>query len=256
MQQQGTEHVLLKGRPGTCSCVQRLERMAMVVVVLLVFALILLASILWKMSHPRDTADMCQCSEDPRGMSSLVAPLSMFTDVSSGAAHMLVVYASEDGHTQKLGNVIAAGAVTVLGSESVMCKSVSEATFADVLWADAVVLGSPTYNAAVHPSMQEFINSWPLRGDGAKLHGKVGGSFVTSGGVTAGHELVLASLHASLQIFGFLIAAGPSWVTAFGAYAVDGEPAATILGYNQSYFSAIGEKYGQEVAGLASKLRK
>lgn len=163
-----------------------------------------------------------------------------------------MVYVSKDNHTRALGEAVAAGAGSHMGA-SVRLREVDEASVADVFWADAVVLGSPTYNAAVHPRLQAFVNTWPLRDQ--RLRGKVGGSFVTSGGSTAGHELVLASLHASLQIFGFVVAAGPTWLTAFGAYAIDAEPRATLTGFDPNYFLEGGRRYGATVARLAQRLK-
>jgi len=57
---------------------------------------------------------------------------------------VLISYYSESGNTEKLAKAIAKGAVEVLDVE-VQVKRVEETSLDDLLSADAIVMGSPTY---------------------------------------------------------------------------------------------------------------
>eukprot|EP00401_Gymnodinium_catenatum_P018953 CAMPEP_0117623426 /NCGR_PEP_ID=MMETSP0784-20121206/88641_1 /TAXON_ID=39447 /ORGANISM="" /LENGTH=268 /DNA_ID=CAMNT_0005427377 /DNA_START=15 /DNA_END=821 /DNA_ORIENTATION=- len=204
----------------------------------------------------RDPADSVNRAPPASELGAL--PESVSAPAVADWATVLVVYVSEHNGTRALGEAVAAGAARIVGLErGVRLRDAADAHFSDVLWADAVVLGSPTYNAAVHPRLQEFINAWPLA-QRHFLRGKLGGSFVTCGGVSAGEELVLASIHASLQIFGFIIAAGPRWSNALGAYSVSRSPEAgnELSHASRKYFLEQGASYGEEVARLAVRLRE
>ncbi len=78
-----------------------------------------------------------------------------------------------------------------------------EADVDDVLSADAIILGSPVYSANVAPSLQQFINTWPL--EGAPLRDKIGAVFSSAGGISAGEELVQLNLLRSMLMFGMII---------------------------------------------------
>ena len=131
---------------------------------------------------------------------------------------------------------------------------VSEATPANVLWADGIVVGSPVYNAAVAPEVQKFINSWPF--EGAPLRNKVGAAFATGGGISAGEEVVQLNILHSMLIFGMVVVGGPEWSSPFGASAVTGEGAyGSKAGEVESLFLQKAEALGKRVAELAWKLK-
>lgn len=98
--------------------------------------------------------------------------------LSQDSVKVLVVYYSVERHTRLMGEAVAKGAREVAGTE-VKLLPVSDATTADVVWADGIIVGSPVYNAAVAPEVQKFINSWPFQG--APLRNKIGAAFATGG---------------------------------------------------------------------------
>jgi multimeric flavodoxin WrbA len=133
--------------------------------------------------------------------------------------------------------------------------SVDQAKASDALSADAIILGSPVYNANVAPPIQDFINSWPF--EEQKFRNKVGAAFVTGGGISAGEELVQLNILHSMLIFNMIIVGGPNWQQAFGASAITGETP-----FNQEDaeeivhpdFLAKGAALGRRVADLSRRL--
>lgn len=89
-------------------------------------------------------------------------------------------------------------------------------TFADVQNADAVLIGSPVYNGNTHPDVQTWINYWHIESD---LSRKIGGAFVTAGGMHSGAEGTLMSLMRSMMVFRMMTIGGDSWDSPFGAAA-------------------------------------
>lgn len=180
----------------------------------------------------------------------LVALFSV-TSAAQTSAVVLVVYDSRGGHTKALAEAIAAGAE--LGGASVMLRSVKEATARDVDSADAIIVGSPVYNAAVSPSVQEFINSWPFDGS---MKDKIGAAFATGGGISAGEELVQLGILRSMLVFGMMVVGGPDWQTAFGASAVTMEPPfVSENGTISAHFVTKGNNLGQRVAQLTKRIK-
>lgn len=187
---------------------------------------------------------------------SLFLILMLITFCFSLAAQpsILIVYYSETGNTQAMAEAVAEGAQSI-PSALVRLKSVQEATVDDIVSADAIIVGSPVYNANVAPQVQAFINRWPF--DGAPLKDKIGAAFVTAGGISAGEELVQMNILQSMLIFGMIVVGGPDWMQAFGASAITHEEP---FDQNQeginSYFLQKGFALGARVAELAVKLKK
>jgi NAD(P)H dehydrogenase (quinone) len=174
------------------------------------------------------------------------------------ALRVLVVFYSQSGNTEKLARAVAEGARSVDGVE-VELKRVGETSERDVLAADAIVLGSPVYNANVAPAVQEFINGWPFRD--APLRDKVGAAFVTAGAISAGEEIVQMNILHSMLVFGMIVVGGPTWRQAFGASAIVAEdPAHGSDGAeerraaSEAYFHDKGKALGARVAELAVRL--
>ena len=167
---------------------------------------------------------------------------------------VLVAYYSEQGHTKELAEAVAGGAAKEL-DVTVVLKSVKEATAKDVLAADAIIVGSPVFNGAVAPPVQEFINSWPFKN--APLKDKIGAAFATGGGISAGEEFVQMSILRSMLVFGMIVAGGPDWTTAFGASAVTGEtPFDSQNTTLRPEFVKKGDLLGQRIAQLAKRMKK
>lgn len=167
--------------------------------------------------------------------------------------NVLIVYYSAQGHTQALAEAVAKGARSVDGV-NVVLKTVAETTTPDLLAADAIILGSPVYNANVAPEMQQFINRWPF--EGAPLRDKIGAAFVTAGGFSAGEELVQMNILHAMLIFGMIVVGGPDWQQPFGASGIVAEkPFETEMqmGKVDEQFLKKGEALGKRVAELARR---
>ena len=165
---------------------------------------------------------------------------------------VLIVYYSQQDHTEKMAKAVERGAKTVEFAR-VRILSVQDAKNEDVLWADAIILGSPVYNANVAPPVQTFINRWPFQG--APLKDKIGAAFVTAGGISAGEEFVQLNLLKSMLIFGMIIVGGPNWTQAFGASAVTEEEPfiSEKSGEVADRFLIKGENLGRRVAEITSR---
>jgi len=171
-------------------------------------------------------------------------------------AQVVIVYYSAQGHTRAMAEAVASGVRSVDGV-SLELLPVAKATSATILAADAIILGSPVYDANVAPPMLSFINQWPFEGD--PLRDKLGAAFVTAGGISAGEELVQLNLLHAMLVFGMIVVGGPSWQTAFGASGiVEEEPFAAKgnTGLVHARFLAKGEMLGKRVALLAKRLKQ
>lgn len=162
---------------------------------------------------------------------------------------ILIVYHSETGNTEMMAQSVAEGAGSVDGVQ-VLMKQSAEVTENDLKNADAIIVGSPVYNAAISPEISRFISSWPF--EGAPLKDKIGAAFVTAGGISAGEELAQTSILQSMLIFGMIVVGGPDWTQPFGASAVTGEePFITQQpGDIHPHFLEKGRKLGERVAQI------
>ena len=153
-----------------------------------------------------------------------------------------------------MAEAVANGARSMQGV-NVKLLTVAEARTSDVIAADAIIVGSPVYNANVAPPVQEFINSWPF--SGAPLRDKIGAAFVSGGGISAGEELTQMNILHSMLIFGMIVAGGPDWKKPFGASAiVEEEPFGRDQqeGGVQEYFLRKGEALGKRVAARGATI--
>jgi NAD(P)H dehydrogenase (quinone) len=127
---------------------------------------------------------------------------------------ILIVVASATGRTARMAEAVAQG-VADAGAEATL-RSADEATDADLLAADAVIVGSGVHMGGVESSMRAFFERGaPLWIRGA-LIGKVGAAFVTAGeGVGGGAELTLLALLANLAEHGMLLATMPNRLEGF-----------------------------------------
>lgn len=167
---------------------------------------------------------------------------------------VLVVYYSVQGHTKAMADAVARGAGSVAGVV-VRARTVTEVTEKDLLDADAIVVGSPVFNANVAPEVQAFINRWQFQG--RPLRDKIGAAFSTGSGISAGEELVQLNILHSMLIFGMIVVGGSEWSSAFGASAVTDEgPFKESGGAGVApIFRQKGEELGKRVAVLALRLK-
>ncbi len=165
-----------------------------------------------------------------------------------GQTNVLVAYYSKTGNTEAMAEAVVKGARQTEGV-SVEMKPVSEVTTEDLLDADAIIVGSPVYNANVAPQVQEFISGWPF--EGAPLKNKIGAAFVTAGGISAGEEVTQLNILHSMMIFGMIIVGGEHWTSPFGASAVKGEKPFHETDGLDPLFLQKGEDLGKRVAEIS-----
>ena len=163
---------------------------------------------------------------------------------------MLVAYLSQTGHTETMARAVADGARSVPGT-TVVLKTIADVTDADLLGADAIVVGTPVYNGGVAAEVKRFIERWPF----GRLKDKVGAAFSTGGGLSAGQESALLDLVRSMLIFQFVIVGGDSWQAAFGASAVTEEGKPKDQQGVDDAAKAKGRGLGARVARVAQQLQ-
>ena len=161
---------------------------------------------------------------------------------------VLIAYSSKSMRTEAMAQAVAEGARAVDGTTVVLSRveAVEESV---LLAADAIIVGSPVYNANVAPEVQSFINAWPFRG--APLRDKIGAAFVTAGAISAGEETTQLSILRSMLVFGMVVVGGDGWRSAFGASAItEEEPLVSEPGEIAEMFEDKGRKLGARVAEL------
>ena len=179
-----------------------------------------------------------------------------FTTFSVYAQKILITYYSESGHTSLLAKSVADGAQKISGAE-VRLLTIDKTSANDLIWADAIIVGSPVHSANVAAAVQEFIKTWPFNGQ--ELKDKIGAVFVTGGGISAGEELAQMNLIHTLMVFNMIIVGGPSWDQPFGASAVTGEEPFSSENGEISVdprFLAKGSALGERVSRIAKKFSK
>ncbi|MBN1270241.1 MAG: NAD(P)H-dependent oxidoreductase [Kiritimatiellae bacterium] len=155
-------------------------------------------------------------------------------------AKVLIVYYSRTGNTRKMAQYVAEG-VKKSGAEVAM-KSVQETDPDDLLAADGVIMGSPTYYGGMAAEMKQLLDdSVRLHG---QLEGKVGGAFSSSGNVGGGNETTVLDILQAMLIHGMVIP-GSSDGDHYGPVSVDAP---------DKRAARECEKMGQIVGSLAVKL--
>lgn len=176
-----------------------------------------------------------------------------FAPNSALAQKIVVIYYSVDGHTELMARAVASGAEAVAGAE-VRFRALDDASPEDLLWADAILVGSPVYAANIAAPVVEFLASMPW---GDQLKDKIGAAFVTAGGISAGEELAQLTILRMMLIYNMIVVGGPAWSEAFGASGVTmEEPFADNQeqAWVGSRFLAKGTALGTRVAELAQRV--
>src|SRR5258705_10579704 len=84
-------------------------------------------------------------------------------------------------------------------------KDLPPATGDDIVWADAVIFGSPTRFGSVTSQMRNFLDSLGGLWSEGKLADKVYAAFTSSNTLHGGQETTLLSLYITLIHFGAII---------------------------------------------------
>jgi len=101
---------------------------------------------------------------------------------------LLIIYYTGSGNTGRMAEEIARGAEG-LGVE-VEVKRVEECGLSDLLEADGIVVGSPTYFSNVAWQIKKLIDESIELYRGKQLKGKVGGCFTSSGTRRDGEDCI------------------------------------------------------------------
>jgi NAD(P)H dehydrogenase (quinone) len=130
---------------------------------------------------------------------------------------VLIVYDSRTGNTEKMAHAVAEGVKRVQDIE-VFVKKVDQTKLEDLLNADGIIIGSPTYYGQMSGKIKTFIDdSVKIHG---KLAGKVGAAFTSSGGTASGAETTLLSILEAILVHGMIVQ-GRADHKHYGAAAVE-----------------------------------
>jgi NAD(P)H dehydrogenase (quinone) len=131
-------------------------------------------------------------------------------------AKIIIVYDSRTGNTEKMAMAVAEGAKKIKNVE-VVVKKAEETKAEDLVGADGIIMGSPTYYGSMSGKLKTLIDeSVKVHGE---LDGKVGGAFTSSGGIASGAETTLLSIVQAMLVHGMIVQ-GRSDDKHYGAAAV------------------------------------
>ena len=171
--------------------------------------------------------------------------------INTQAQNILITYYSKTAHTQSLAEEVAKGASSIPGVQVVL-KKIDQTTTKDLLNADAIIVGSPVYNANLAPELVQFMSTWPFEGN--PLKDKIGAAFVTAGGISAGEELAQLNILQSMLVFGMIIVGGDDWTSAFGASAITNEGVFKTAQLDKIFLQK-GFSLGNRVATMTKKIK-
>lgn len=202
-------------------------------------------------------------------------------------ANVAIIFYSTYGHVYQLAKAIEEGAKSA-GAETKLLQvketlpdevlarmhavdakkafaNVPVATTDDLIWADAIFLGTPTRYGLPTAQMQAFIDSTGgLWGSGA-LIGKIGSAFSSTASQHGGQETTLVHLHTFFHHMGMLVSGVPysakellaldaiSGGTPYGATTIAGPKGERQPTGNEL---AIAKFQGKHVSELAAKLAR
>jgi NAD(P)H dehydrogenase (quinone) len=119
---------------------------------------------------------------------------------------VLIVYDSRTGNTEKMAFAVLKGVEKVQGVAGEV-KKVDDVELSDLVSADGIVFGSPTYYGDMSAKLKAvFDESFKVHG---KLKGKVGGAFTSSGGTACGAETTLLAIIHAMLVHGMVVQGRP-----------------------------------------------
>ncbi len=114
---------------------------------------------------------------------------------------VLIIYDSKTGNTEQMAQFVKKG-VEEEGL-SVELKKVDDLKTRDLLKADGIIVGSPTYYGLMTGKIKSFFDkSVEYHG---KLDGKVGAAFATSGVLGGGNESTVLSIIQCFLVHGMIV---------------------------------------------------
>jgi len=173
---------------------------------------------------------------------------------SADTVRVLVVYHSMTGNTKAMAEAVAEGARSVPGAV-VTLKSVDEVEKADLVEADALLIGSPTWWGTIATPVKQFIDDWFFEYQ-VFLGDKVGGAFATGGGDGGGKGLVVLSILTAMLNNGMVVV-GPHYTDGsarFGGFGVGATTGPDSPGLDDAEL-ARARMLGERVASVAKRYR-
>jgi NAD(P)H dehydrogenase (quinone) len=152
----------------------------------------------------------------------------------------IVVYYSRSGNTQKMAEIIAK-AMNDAGLKT-GCKPVGEVGLEELLAADAIVVGSPTYYGHMAAEIKKMFDDAVSRHGG--LDGKVGGAFSSAANIGGGNETTIMGIIEAMLINGMVVQGDPQG-DHYGPVSI-GKPDERVVSQCKSR--------GQRIAELTNKL--
>jgi NAD(P)H dehydrogenase (quinone) len=131
---------------------------------------------------------------------------------------VLILYHSRSGNTEEMARAVEEGVKSE--GVKVVRKKVGRATLQDLLKADGIILGSPTYYGTMAAEVKAFIDK-SVKYHG-KLEGKAGGAFSSGGGLGGGVETTVLDITKALLIHGMVVQGDP-WGSHYGTVSI-GKP--------------------------------
>lgn len=122
--------------------------------------------------------------------------------MSVSASSLAIVYHSPYGHTQKVAEWIAQGALTSLQRVVVMNVESVDWDYLDV--ADAIVFGCPTYMGSLSAAMKLFMEQSSKRWLARTWQGKLAAGFTNGGGLSGDKLAVLQQINLFAMQHGML----------------------------------------------------
>ena len=117
-------------------------------------------------------------------------------------ATVLISYYSRSGNTRRMAEFVKEG-LEKIDSIEVVLKKVKDTELTDLLDADGIIIGSPTYFGGMAAEVKDLMDR-SVKYFG-KLNGKAGGAFTSSGGIAGGNETTLLSILQGLLIHGMVV---------------------------------------------------
>jgi NAD(P)H dehydrogenase (quinone) len=206
----------------------------------------------------------------------------LFLRRSSRLPKVLIVFYSRDGSTEALAASAAEGAAEAGADVRLrrLRELVDERTMAfapgwkesadrmnalyeapspdDVIWADAIIFGSPTRFGLLAAELKAFLDSLGSLWFQGKLAGKVGSAFTSSSTVHGGNEISNFTMFAPMAHFGMIIVppgyADPVMFKAGTPYGASSVSQGANRAPPSAEDRAVARHQGRRVAGIAKAL--
>lgn len=114
--------------------------------------------------------------------------------------NIAIIYHSESGNTEKVGEIIKNGAESI-DETVVKAMSIDDIDVEFVNSAKAVIFGTPTYTGDISHQMKNFFGNLPSDLD---LSGKIGSAFATQRYIGGGATVALKTIMGHLLVKGML----------------------------------------------------